>query len=176
MTLYKVLNEDVIGQYSGVQWNLPRGNHPGDWMPNVEGELSICENGYHLCREQDLVYHLGPEIYEIESASEVLEVPGHTDKVLTAGPVRLIRKIEAWNERTARLCAADFAEHVLHIYENKFPGDSRARKTIEAGRLYANGKIDKEALARATRAAEVARVAGIAWAAGAAGAAGSAGG
>src|ERR1035437_414779 len=32
------------------------------------------------------------------------------------------------------LVAADFAEHVLHLYESKYPGDDRPRKAIEAAR------------------------------------------
>ena len=41
------------------------------------------------------------------------------------------------------LFAADCAEHVLHLYEREFPGDTRVRDTIEARRRYANGQISQ---------------------------------
>jgi hypothetical protein len=44
-------------------------------------------------------------------------------------------------EKLARLLAADFAEHVLHFYEEKYPKDKRPRLAIEATRLFAKGKI-----------------------------------
>jgi hypothetical protein len=37
-----------------------------------------------------------------------------------------------------RLFAADCAEHVLHFFEKKFPGDKRPRQAIDAARLFAN--------------------------------------
>ena len=49
------------------------------------------------------------------------------------------------------LIAADFAESVLHLFEENFPNDDRPRKAIEAAR---GG--DKEKAAYATRAARAA--------------------
>ena len=51
-----------------------------------------------------------------------------------------------------RLLAADIAERVLHIYEEKFPDDKRPREAIKAARDFANGKIDKDQLKRAAYA------------------------
>lgn len=47
------------------------------------------------------------------------------------------------------LIAADFAESALHIFEEKFPGDDRPRKAIEAAR-----SGDKEEARHAARAAD----------------------
>jgi len=44
-------------------------------------------------------------------------------------------------EILSRHLAADFAEHVLHIFEDKYPGDDSPRKAIQAARLYADGDI-----------------------------------
>ena len=57
--------------------------------------------------------------------------------------------VEVLGEKTLRLLAADFAEHVLPFYESKYPGDLRPRKAIEAARAFARGEIDREALRKA---------------------------
>ena len=41
---------------------------------------------------------------------------------------------------------ADMAEIVLHLFEDKFPGDKRPRKCIEGIRLYHDGEITDEEL------------------------------
>jgi len=64
----------------------------------------------------------------------------------------------------ARIFAADCAEHVLHIYEDKYPDDKRPREAIQAARLFAEGKIEDAARAAAWAAAwDAARA--VAWAA-----------
>jgi hypothetical protein len=77
---------------------------------------------------------------------------------------RLVRRVETWNDRTARLFAADCAEHVLPLFETKYHDDKRPRQAIQAARDYANGKIIKKQLAAARDAAwAAARDAGDAW-------------
>ncbi len=49
---------------------------------------------------------------------------------------------------------ADYAERVLHIYEEKYPEDKRPRKAIDAARKFADGKISQEKLAAARAAAD----------------------
>ncbi len=70
------------------------------------------------------------------------------DKVVTSR-VRLVRRLDGWNERTARLFAADCAEAVLHLTGS----DERCVAAIQAARDYANGLIDHKALAAAWDAA-----------------------
>ena len=66
MKLYKVL-ENLNSCHGGSHtWTL------GEWF-EVQGELIPCENGIHLCRPQDLIYWLGPDIYEAEYEGEVAE-------------------------------------------------------------------------------------------------------
>ena len=55
----------------------------------------------------------------------------------------------AWSDSTVRLFAADCAEHVLHFYEDKYPGDNRPRKAIEMARKFARGKATGEEFAAA---------------------------
>ena len=55
-----------------------------------------------------------------------------------------------------RLVAADFAESVLHIFEEKYPDDSRPRAAIAAVRAFAKGEIAEEELRVAWDAARAA--------------------
>ena len=155
--MYKITGKDGRCCNGGTgQWNLPTETGPGDWMPEIEGELLPCENGYHLCRPQDLVQWLGEEIYEAEYKGDVVE----DDNKVVVRKARLICRCENWNERTARLFAADCAEHVIHIFEREYPGDKRPRQSIQASRDFAAGKIRDAARAAARDAARDA-----AWAA-----------
>ena len=60
--------------------------------------------------------------------------------------------IDDLTEQEQRLIAADFAEHVLPLFEAHYP-DDRPRNAIEAARAYARGEITKEQLATARAAA-----------------------
>jgi hypothetical protein len=149
MILYKVLNHDGTSCNGGSgQWSLPKNGKPGAWF-KVKGKLEPCENGIHACRRDQLVEWLGPAIYELEPGSKVLD---WGDKV-GMRRARLIRKIDAWNERTARLFACDCAERVLPIFERQRPNNTRPREAIRIARLYADGGATENELAAAARAA-----------------------
>ena len=45
------------------------------------------------------------------------------------------------NHRLLAFCAADCAEHVLHLFEHARPGDDRPRRAIELARAWARGEI-----------------------------------
>jgi hypothetical protein len=64
-----------------------------------------------------------------------------------------LRATEQICDRVARLMAADFAESVLHIFEEKCPNDNRPRLAIQAARDFANGLIDAAACSAAQMAA-----------------------
>ena len=155
---YKVLNEDGSCCNGGVgKWNLPTKNDdgtwkPGKWMPKVEGKLKPCYNGYHICRREDLIHWLDEAIFEVEYRGKIVE----DDNKCVVRKARLMRRLETWNEKTARLFAADCAESVLPNYESKYPDDARPRKAIQAARDYANGKIGVEELSAARSAADYA--------------------
>lgn len=57
------------------------------------------------------------------------------------------------HDKQIRLFAADCAELVLPIFEEKHPNDDRPRKVIQAARDYANGLISYDELAAARAAA-----------------------
>ena len=70
--------------------------------------------------------------------------------------------IDDLTEQEQRLIAADFAEHVLPLFEAEYPDDDRPRKAIDAARAYARGEITKEQLADARASARDAAAA-AAW-------------
>jgi hypothetical protein len=49
-------------------------------------------------------------------------------------------------KKQLRWLACDFAEHVLHVFEELAPDDFRPRACVQAARLYANGIIGVELL------------------------------
>src|SRR3990167_9181761 len=146
-TLYKVLGENgetVNGGHG--KWSLPSGGKPGKWMPKIGGELIPCENGYHLCRRKDLINWLGPTIWEAECRGDV--VKAH-DKIVVR-EARLLRQLENWNERTARLFACDCSEWALSLFAEP---DPRSIQAIWVARLYAVGKATEIELDAAWAAA-----------------------
>lgn len=66
---------------------------------------------------------------------------------------------EADRDREARLLACDYAEHVLPLFEEQYPGDSRVRDCIATARRFALGQATQSEL----DAAEAAWVAWAAW-------------
>jgi hypothetical protein len=147
-TLFKVLNDDGSCFHGGQGgWYLPNGR-AGKWMPKLDEELAPCAYGYHVLRASQLVQWLGPAIFTVEYKGEMLE---QSDK-LVVGRARLLAKVTTWNERTARLFAADCAEHVLHFFEDEYPDEKRPREAIQASRDYANGLI-RDAAGAADRSA-----------------------
>jgi len=166
MKYYKVLNAGGSCCNGGDgSWFLPTKQKdgtwkPGKWMPKVMGELEPCVNGYHICRPQDLVSWLNEAIFEVEYKGKMVE----DDDKCVVREARLLRRIETWDEKSARLFAADCAERVLPIYEKEYPNDDAPRKAIQAARDYADGKIDKKEMAAAWAAARAAARA-AAWAA-----------
>ena len=162
ITLYKVLNYDGKPIHGGKgSYSLPTTDKPGKWMPPIKPVP--CISGYHLCRgAEHLVHWLGPVIWGVEVRGEIVE----DDNKVVCESVRLMARVDTWNEKTARLFAADCAERVLPIFENARPGDMRPREAVEAARAYVRGEINKVALVAAADAAWAAvDAAAAAWAA-----------
>ncbi len=143
--MYKVFSED--GRDENGIWSLPTRNSddtwlPGKWMPTIEGELVQYENGYHLCREGDLLGRLEPMIYEAEYRGDML---GADNKIVVRLP-RLLRRCDGWNKNTIWLFGCDCAERALSIYEYDDPDDKRLRQFVDAIRQYVKGEVTKDQL------------------------------
>ena len=162
-TLYKVLDVDGTAFHGGTgRWHRPSGKRPGKWMPAVP-DPAACTRGYHLVTLAQLPEWLGPTIYLAEGRGQV----DHQDDKSAWEQARLLRRLP-WDETTARLFAADCAEHVLHFFEVEHPDDSRPRDAIAAARAYAHGEIDvvsRDAAGAAAWAAAGDAAGDAAWAA-----------
>src|SRR3990167_2902362 len=146
-TLYKVLNEEgLVYQGGNGKWFLPKGG-PGKWMHTLNPDkLEACQYGYHLCRRDDLIRWLGPVIFTAEYRGKRID---DTDKIVVQ-QARLIRKLETWNDRTARLFACDCADRALALIDKP---DPRSIESVRVARLYSIGEATKEQLAAARAAA-----------------------
>jgi hypothetical protein len=60
--------------------------------------------------------------------------------------VEALLRHEFLTEKQLRKLACDFAEHVLHVFEELSPDDFRPRACVQAARLYADGVIDIKTL------------------------------
>lgn len=111
----------------------------------LKDKIIPCEYGYHASFTLfgALSYAPGPVACLVELSGEIIEHGNPIDKY-AASSRQLIKAINIGKQ--LRLFAADCAEHVLHIFEEKFPNDLRPRKAIVAARDYANGKISAEEL------------------------------
>ena len=116
MTIYKTLT-GTSGAYGHGDYAdyLPTKSEdgaytPGDWLPPVKPE--ICSSGYHTCAGvEQLVHHLGESVYKAETRGECVK----GDDKQTHESIRLLRKVETWSERTARLFSVDCARRVAHL-------------------------------------------------------------
>lgn len=85
-----------------------------------------------------------------------LQVARHGN-VTTLDKLWVLLRPEILPEQSLRLLAADFAGHVLLIFESEFPNCPHPRIAIRMARLFAFGKVTTEELAAvggAARAAE----------------------
>lgn len=153
MRYYKFLTEHNTGGYSDFVYPVkPDGSTK--WL-TCDGPLRMCDNGFHLAPENNLVPFIQSQLFLAEYTGDILEDWGEIlddDEKICCRKIRLIRKIESWDEKAQRLFAADCAEHVLHIFEAEFPNDKRPRETIAAVRAYARGEITSAELWVAARA------------------------
>ena len=166
VTLYTVLEADGRS-YGGAApignpalhslrrpWPLPEGDRPGEWMPKIE-PLDGQHRGYEVYDETQLAFHLGPCIFEVEVRGERL-TRGLIKMGTEVQQVRLLRAVRTWNDRSARLFAADCAEHVLAPFERDLPDDRRLREAIEVARAVARGEADWRELSAAEDGAQAA--------------------
>ncbi|HLT96686.1 MAG TPA: hypothetical protein VK070_07840 [Acidimicrobiia bacterium] len=140
------------GRYPGV----------GRWTRHLDPQqLQPCAYGYHLTRGPQVFGWLGPTLYVAEACPDH-DLVAADDKLVTCR-VRLVRRLDRWDETTARLFAADCAEAVLlgERASGREP-DERSWAAVEAARAFTRGEISRveaEAAATAATAAWAAAVA-----------------
>ena len=138
MKYYKFLQKNHRGEHSKYLYSkeyLPQGDNPGEWLPYIE-ELIECKQGYHACTKKNLLDWASDDLYEVEFKGKA----EHGNTKVVSHQMRFIRKIETWNEQSARLFAVWCAKQVLKNYEKQCPNDNRVRECIEVSERYAYGK------------------------------------
>lgn len=123
-----------------------------------------CTSGYRtLAQHIRDVYAVTPEDYGLNRPIEVATIAksnGLSDALWVLRNATLSNQVE--HAKFLRLLACDFAQHVLHIFEAKYPEDLRPRHAIIASRKYAHGQCSLEELSLARRAAAAAYAAAAA--------------
>ena len=147
---YKILTADNKGEYSKYDFTkyLPVDGKPGKWLRKIEN-IEMCERGYHCFTPEHILEWLNVQLYEVEIKGRRV----HGDNKTVAQQMRFIRKVDAWNDRSARAFSCWCAERVLSMFEKEYPNDKRPRETIETARRYADGLATDEELAAAEAAA-----------------------
>jgi hypothetical protein len=82
----------------------------GEWV-EAEGELSLCRNGIHACRPEELPRWVNDELWLVE----LEDVDEERDGLLLARRGRLVERIHAWNEETARELARSCAAVITKL-------------------------------------------------------------
>jgi hypothetical protein len=126
---------------------LPDADTPGEWAPKYKTKPILYERGYYWCEARHAIHHLHVECYLFEPCGET--VRGNDENVSQGG--RLLRRVETWNDRTARLFAADCAETVARLCGD----DPRPREAIEIARRYVRGQATEAELAAAHADAKI---------------------
>lgn len=131
-----------------------RGDEP-PWLVGATrfatGEIVPCGNGYHGCPSlwDALRYAPGPMACLVRLEGDIRAHGDPVDKY-AARKRTLLAAVDISKE--LRLYAADCAEHVLPIYEDRRPGDDRPRAAIAAVRAFAGGEIGDVEMAEVWRA------------------------
>jgi hypothetical protein len=151
MNSYKFLRANNVSEFQNCAWPLPVKNDdgtwtPGEWMPAVEGNLAICENGYHLTDANHLLDWCEAQLFEAEYRGDVIE----GDNKVVVREARLTRKIEGWNDKNLRLFAVWCAREALKLIDNP---DPRSINVCDVAVKHAGGEVTDEELSAAWTAA-----------------------
>ena len=102
--VYKFTQAGGRSPFTGFQWPL------SEWV-EAEGDIGLCVNGIHLCREEALPRWINEELWRVE----VEDVHEEHDGVVVARRARMLERIEAWNADTSRELARSCAVRVRQI-------------------------------------------------------------
>jgi hypothetical protein len=104
---YKFLSSDRVGLFSGVRWP-----EPGTWL-ETDADVERCVSGIHALHPEGLLRWIDDELWTCELAG-IVEDDGQE---VVAGRGRLLERLAAWNETSARdfaqTCAARGSKHVV---------------------------------------------------------------
>ena len=145
---YKFLDEKYhatnVTKFSYRRY-LPKGGKPGKWLPEIEGDLELCRNGYHATDANRLPSWASVHLFEVEFEGDILT----GDDKVCGRKMRIVREVTTWNDKTERLFACWCVRQVWHLLK-----DERSRNAVEVAEKYANGLATVDEL---TAAGAVAR-------------------
>ena len=161
MKYYKFLTADNKGKFSEYDFTqyLPDRDKPGKWLRKIDNPV-LCEKGYHCFMPEHILEWIEAQLFEVEINGRHV----HGDDKTVVQKMRLLRKVDVWNDKTARLFACYCARDGLPLFEKDYPNDNRPRVAIETAERYANGEATIEEL-NAAWAAALAAASDAAWAA-----------
>lgn len=97
MRAWKFLAGGALGRFSEFVWPQPAAGRAGAWVA-AEPPVDPCRVGIHACSLEQLPAWIDDELWEIELGGAVVE----ETSVLVAERGRLLRRVEAWDSRTAQ--------------------------------------------------------------------------
>jgi hypothetical protein len=136
----------------------------GEWRKH-DGELSMCNAGYHASRNviDSMGYVNAEVIARVEVRGKHLE---QGDKQCWE-QMRIV-KAWTWMKKDSVRLAVYAAELVIGIFEKEYPDDKRPRQAIEATKNWLAEPTEKNRLAARDAAGEAWAAGSAAWAAGSA--------
>jgi hypothetical protein len=139
---FKFLRPGRRGPFSDYAW-------PEAGWVEAEGPSEPCRAGIHACRPTQLAYWLGPELWEVELAGEIVETP----LKLVAPRGRLAGPVSGWDDAARRELGEECVRRTARyaILELRELGLEPAAERLELAATLA------ELAAAASRVAETAR-------------------
>ena len=105
MDALKFLNPGRVAPFTGVSWPPP-----GQWLTSA-APPQLCQAGVHALLPDVLATWITEELWRVELDGGEELTPG----IMVAPRGRLLGRVEAWNDQTARefarACAAHVQEH-----------------------------------------------------------------
>ena len=142
-TGYKFLTADMKSKNgdSGV-WKV------GEWKKH-EGELVMCESGFHYCKEpiEAFGYVYGDALVVVEARGKS-ETEGNKTVV---AEMRVIKRVDT--KKVSVQFAIACARRCLPNYEKAYPKDDRPRKAIDAAEAWCLNPTEETAWSAAWSAA-----------------------
>jgi hypothetical protein len=100
MKAFKFLRPGRVAPFTRVTW--PK---PGEWVES-DGDVDLCRSGVHALEPRALPVWIAEELWRVELEGAETVAPG----IVAGTRGRLVERVEAWNDETARefarACAA----------------------------------------------------------------------
>jgi hypothetical protein len=136
-TLFKFLTAKMESPTGTGKWS------EGKWR-SVAGVIVPCKNGLHAAPVSSLLTFCNETLWRVEIDGDLVWHGDGNERKIVTRKMRIVERIETWNDRSARLFAADCAERVLKHFEDRYPNDKRPREAIEVARRFARGEATRE--------------------------------